>query len=135
MGTPAAGDTATMGTRAAGDTATMGAPAAGDTATMGTPASGETATAATATVKTAATAATSTAAATTATATAAGPGQEQQWCIFCTRRRGGDIAGHAAAPGDRGGRRWCGHQSDQRGRRHVKQTLSHRCGLHWVDLA
>jgi hypothetical protein len=130
MGTPAAGDTATMGAPAAGDTATMGAPAAGDTATMGTPASGETATAATATVKTAATAATSTAA-----ATAAGPGQEQQWCIFCTRRRGGDIAGHAAAPGDRGGRRWCGHQSDQRGRRHVKQTLSHRCGLHWVDLA
>jgi hypothetical protein len=80
-------------------------------------------------VKTATAAATSTAAATAAATATTAAGQEHQWCSFPVRRRGGDIADHAAAPGGRGGRRFRGHQPDQRGRRYVKQALSHRCGL------
>src|SRR4029077_18510932 len=81
---------------------------------------------------TAATTGASTAAASASTApTASAPPLtlEDQRLTCPLRRGGGDIAPYAAAPGGpRGGRLGC-HQSDQDDRRHVKQTLRHRCGL------
>src|SRR5271166_4345391 len=73
-------------------------------------------------------AAASTAATGASTATASPPPLAQRH-ICPLRRGGGDIATYAAAPGSRSGGRPGSHQSDQDDRRHVKQTLGHRCGL------
>jgi hypothetical protein len=81
-----------------------------------TAATTETATAATAETATAATAETATA--------ATAPAHQHERRICPLRRRGGDIAGHAAAPGSLGGGGLRNHQPDQSDRRHTKQTLS-----------
>jgi hypothetical protein len=92
-----------------------------ETTTAGPPGK---ATAATAETATAATAETTTAATAETAPAATAPAHQHERRICPLRRRGGDIAGHAAAPGSLGGGGLSNHQPDQSDRRHAEQTLS-----------
>src|SRR5215471_9499518 len=107
---------------ASGDSAAVEPASCGTSAVE--PASGETTATATS-GETTATAAAAKTAATAASTTAAAQARKHQRRICSIRRRGGDIAGPAGAPGSRRGGCCRSHQPDQGDRRHVKQTLSH----------
>ena len=104
------------GTSTAVETSAVGAPSGETTATSAITTS--TATPAAATASPAAT-----------TASAAAASQKQQWRILAVRRRGGNIAGHAAAPDSGGGGRFGGHQSGQSDRRNDEEILGDHPGL------